>query len=430
MRKLVPLILTLCAVLPASASAQQFIYSYRDAAKDAKTWRVCVGALRDGKVTSEEVAAADDLRMFYAFVGAGGDNVVLRRYGERQADWLNLKTRKINPIALDVVTPLWVTPTEFTYLALAPGSETSGTEAVLKRFVFADANSTTVSDAVVVRQAPFAPNANLGTPADRLWGIFLEDGAQVLGSVDMASGKFTRVAPLPEDVLWIDISPDGKSAAVSSRASTPAVSDGSKLNAKVELIDTVTGKSRVLVNSAHAQIPANPGVAARFSAVFAGSGHVLYPETVTDAQGAIEHQRLMDYDLATDKSTEIARINDKNRLINASPIHVAGSTIEWGEYAVDETTREAKVRKRGDNKVYSIENGDELSVGGKLIGYVGRGVPVLTSDGAVAFSGSLTKDGKAAMYLYKQGMSSPAPLAPEGTQVRTFAFLEPKSAMQ
>lgn len=411
--------ITLCSVVV----AQDFIYSYREASREPGPWRVCLGSFKDGKIENTEIATAPNLKMHYLFSGCSSGNVFLTRYGEQGLDWLNLKTHKINPLARDFRRIVCSSATELVYIGIAESDDAPDGAGVLKRYLFAEGRSEVLMPEFIIQQIPFPAGRDISKPLDVLWGVFWADGKRVLGKVEMKDRKLRVIAPLEEEILCADVSPDGSRILIGSRdINTTGVESENALSARLDLVEVAAAKVTALARTLHQQVPVNPGIRPNFSAVFAGDGHVLYPETVQDGGGGISHQRLIDRDLASGKNKEIASITDKNRVINAAPMHTGEGWIMWGEYKIDPQTREVKLQ-RGPDSVYRIENRADLIVGSKKIAQIEMG-QVWEKNGLVAFIGRLDPADKPALYVYRSGMEKPVQVSPEQTVIRTFGFVE------
>lgn len=433
MRKFVLAAALVGLALAEGAYAATFVYSYKN--RGEKTWHVCIGALEGGKLVSRE-AFASQVRMYYQFIGAAGDNVVLSRYGENIAERLNVKTMKRGVIASDFLRAVSVTPREIVYLAAAPEEDVPGVGGVLTRRAFAEPAPQVISPQPIIHQLPFPAAYSADRPVSTFWGIFHIAGKPVLGAIDITEekpaggkpattvGKFRRIAPVPDDLLSADVSPDGGSVAVGAGGAPAAAGADNALLCRVEIIDIASGKSRVVAEGLRQRVPANSGVGPRFSVVFAGSGHVLYPETVVSGKGEIMGQRLMVLDLSSGAAAEVASISDRTRIVNAIPVRTPDGDIKWGEYTIDPQSRRVRPVSGGGDRGYVIRNGRQLNVGGRPVGYVSPGPQVWTSGGTVAFVGSLEETGPQGLYVLGPGMDHPARVNPEGSAVQTFGFLD------
>jgi len=418
----------LSIALAGPANTASFIYSYKETDKDPKTWRVCLGRLEEGRLTTSEAFSTDEVRMFYSFVGAAGHHAVISRHGEGIAECIDLRTMKREVVDSDFARAVCISDRQMIYLAEDSGSETVPSAAILKRYLFADARSERICAEKILTRIPFPAVDDPTKPISVFWGVFLVDGKRLIGNVDLNTGGFTRAAELDasEQVLCADVSENGQWVllGVEDTESSVPPTGVRAIAARIRLVDTRSGESRVLVRSVYQAVPAASGLPPRFAAVFAGNDHVLYPETVLDGSGGISFQRLMSLELSTRTTVSTAVIEGGQRLVNAVPVRAPDGMIEWAEYQIHPDSRKAEPLDRYRARPFRVDDTGDLVVGGKKIGRVGRPASVWSRDGVVAFVGRVEEDDSPGLHIYCDGMERPVRVNPDPSVVQTFGFLD------
>lgn len=426
------IIIALAVATPGPTGAQSFIYSYKETKNDPDTWHVCVGRLEDGKLTTTQAFAEKDVRLFYSFVGAAGDYVVLSRHGEGIAESVDIRTMKRRTVDPGFARAVSISDRHMVYLAEDPTSKSARPAMILKKHVFAEARSETICGHRVITRIPFPAVEDLRIPVDVFWGLFEVDGKQVIGKVDLSTGGFTRIAELggSERVLSADVSDDG-GMVVLGLEDTESFVPGTGVQAmaaQLRLVDTKSGQSSAIARSIYQAVPASSGLPPRFTAVFAGLDHLLYPETALDGKGGISLQRLVSLELSTRKTATIQMIEGGDRLVNAVPIRASDGLIEWAEYQIDPWTRTAAALDRHRGRPYRVDTTGRLVVGDTAIGYADRPAYVWSRGGVLAFVGKPDKESSSGLYVYSDGMEKPVRVNPDPSLVQTFGFLDTSQA--